>query len=614
MVERNYHYFGDRSRLGFINGSLKSPESSLPEYEAWLSKDQQVMSWILNLMERDLVEIFCYSESYLDLWNVVRDIYGNQNNSARIFQIHREIANLHQDGKPFLSLIGSLKSFLNELEIYRPPTVDAAILRKRTDDDRIFQLLASINPVFEDLRSHILMNTDLPSFKNICATIQREEVRWKVMPRSINPCPPNVHAYIIRSSSEEKSYKGKRPDLKCQHCHITDRNGQGAIRGGAINQEKDQTAALLSHFAGFLVAANSDTNQVSVANGKNAHVKGKGKIKLVSDTIDSDDLVTKEMIGEGFHLHGLNYVSPNSQGEKLPKLFPLPSIDYGHQSTQGLHPSQATLEHYDDRLDISSVSSREAIIESPEQVLSNTQGEPISSRRNPPRMRHPPTKLADYVAHKSGFTQKFGVDYKETFSPVAKMTMVRVLLSVAINNGWHLFQMDVKNALLHGDLEEEVFMKLPTGHPQSENPNLACQLHKSIYGLKQSPRAWHAKLSTGLEALCFKRSSADSSLYVLLGLVDKLVVLIYVDDLIITGNNTDSIAQLKTKLQHKFPIKDLGSLKYFLGIEMAASNKGLFLNQRKYILDSLQDAEMLHTKPVDIPLDSKLRFASIENP
>lgn len=88
-----------------------------------------------------------------------------------------------------------------------------------------------------------------------------------------------------------------------------------------------------------------------------------------------------------------------------------------------------------------------------------------------------------------GFTQKFVVDYKETFALVAKMTTVRVLLSVAINNGWSMSQMDVKNAFLHGDLEEEVFMKLPPGHSYSGNPNLVYKLHKSIYGLKQSPRA-----------------------------------------------------------------------------------------------------------------------------
>lgn len=190
------------------------------------------------------------------------------------------------------------------------------------------------------------------------------------------------------------------------------------------------------------------------------------------------------------------------------------------------------------------------------------------------------------------------------------MTTVRVLLSIAVDNGWSMSQMDVKNAFLHGDLEEEVFMKLPHGHPSSGNPNLDCKLHKSIYGLKQSPHAWHTKLSCALETLGFIRSSADSSLYVRLKNDDKLMVLIYVDDLIITGNNVVSVAQLKKNLKQQFPIKDLGSLKYFLGIEMASSSKGLFFNQRKYIMDLLQDAGMLSTKPVATPLDSKLKHVS----
>lgn len=87
------------------------------------------------------------------------------------------------------------------------------------------------------------------------------------------------------------------------------------------------------------------------------------------------------------------------------------------------------------------------------------------------------------------FTQQFSVDYKETFTLVAKMTTVRVLLSLAINNGWSLSQMDVQNAFLHGNLKEEVYMKIPPSYPLSGNPNLVCKLNKSIYGLKQSPCA-----------------------------------------------------------------------------------------------------------------------------
>lgn len=186
-----------------------------------------------------------------------------------------------------------------------------------------------------------------------------------------------------------------------------------------------------------------------------------------------------------------------------------------------------------------------------------------------------------------GFTQTLGVDYKETFAPVAKMNTARVLLSVAVNCGWSMSQMDVKNAFLHGDLEEEVYMKLPPGHPQSSDSSLACRLHKSIYGLKQSPRAWHAKLSVVLQEVGFLRSAADSSLFVRNVSNETVVVLVYVDDLIIAGNSNHAISQLKDTLQSRFPIKDLGHLNYFLGIEMAVSSKGLFLNQWKYSLDLL---------------------------
>jgi len=105
-----------------------------------------------------LAEISSYSESAHDLWNAIRDMYGNQNNAAWIFQIHHEIANLHQDNKPFVQLLGNLKSLWNELEIYRPHTCDVVILRRRTEEDKIFQLLASLSSNFEDLQSHILIN------------------------------------------------------------------------------------------------------------------------------------------------------------------------------------------------------------------------------------------------------------------------------------------------------------------------------------------------------------------------------------------------------------------------------------------------------------------------
>ena len=151
-------------------------------------------------------------------------------------------------------------------------------------------------------------------------------------------------------------------------------------------------------------------------------------------------------------------------------------------------------------------------------------------------------------------------------------------------------------------------MKLPPSHPQSNDPKLVCKLHKSIYGLKQSPRAWYAKLSTVLTELGFTRSNADHSLFLRIKTNERFVVLIYVDDLIVTDNNHAAIATLKSILHQRFAIKDLGVLKYFLGIKMATSHKGLFFNQHKYVLDLLREVDMLDCKPAKTPLDSKLQL------
>jgi Reverse transcriptase (RNA-dependent DNA polymerase) len=177
-----------------------------------------------------------------------------------------------------------------------------------------------------------------------------------------------------------------------------------------------------------------------------------------------------------------------------------------------------------------------------------------------------------------GFTQTYGIDYQETFILVIKMNTVRIILSIAVSRGSNLYQMNVKNIFLQETLEEQIYMTLPPGHRDKNNTNLACRLYKSIYGLKQSPHVRYAKLSTYLCSCEFKVSSADHSLFVKNNNLCIIVVLVYVDDIIITKNNQNQIKKIKVKLRSKFDIKDLGYLKYFLGIEIAYSQKDLFLS------------------------------------
>jgi hypothetical protein len=201
---------GGRSKLGYVNGHIKAPDPFSQNYEAWQCKDQLVMSWLLNSMENNIAEIFSYSESSMDLWEAVKEMYGNQNKAARVFQIKRDLANLQQDGKTYVQLLGILKGMWSELALYRPHIVDVTVLKKRDEEDKIFQLLSSLGPDYEDFRSRILMNSDLPSLANVYAIIQREEARRKIM----NPEPritlPETRVYAVtRQMKSNKSYKGK---------------------------------------------------------------------------------------------------------------------------------------------------------------------------------------------------------------------------------------------------------------------------------------------------------------------------------------------------------------------------------------------------------------------
>jgi hypothetical protein len=201
-----------------------------------------------------------------------------------------------------------------------------------------------------------------------------------------------------------------------------------------------------------------------------------------------------------------------------------------------------------------------------------------------------------------GNHQVEGIDYNETFAPVVKMVTVRLVLAIAAAKQWEIHQMDVHNAFLHGDLHEDVYMKLPPGFHTS-SPGLVCKLRKSLYGLKQAPRCWFAKLSAALLQFGFRQSCSDYSLFNLVTSDVQLVVLVYVDDLIVCGNNSAAILRFKTYLSNCFHMKDLGTLKYFLGVEVARNSSGIFLCQRKYALDIIQETGLLGAKPASTPLE-----------
>ena len=202
-----------------------------------------------------------------------------------------------------------------------------------------------------------------------------------------------------------------------------------------------------------------------------------------------------------------------------------------------------------------------------------------------------------------GYAQTYGIDFEETLSPVAKMATVRAVISMAVAKGWEFQQMDVKNVFLNGELQEEVYMENPEGYVHLEFLHYVCRLKKALYGLKQAPRAWTDRMSRFLQSIGFEISKADLSLYVKKTGCGLVIIVIYVDYLIVTRSNKDEIVHVKKVLGAEFDMKNLGELKYFLGIEMVQMPQVIWMLQRQYVLDMLKKYGMTACNHVAKPME-----------
>jgi hypothetical protein len=179
-----------------------------------------------------------------------------------------------------------------------------------------------------------------------------------------------------------------------------------------------------------------------------------------------------------------------------------------------------------------------------------------------------------------GFTQRPGVEYDETFSPVVKPATVCTVLALAASCTWPIQPLDVKNAFLHGTLSETVFYSQRTGFANPAKPDLVCRLNRSLYRLKQAPRAWYSRFTTYLTSLRFIEAKSDTSLIILRRSPDMVYLLLYVDDIILTASSSELLRRTIAALQWEFVVKDLGPLHHFLGIAVEHRPDGLSLHQR----------------------------------
>ncbi|GJQ97236.1 retrotransposon protein, putative, ty1-copia subclass [Tanacetum coccineum] len=206
-----------------------------------------------------------------------------------------------------------------------------------------------------------------------------------------------------------------------------------------------------------------------------------------------------------------------------------------------------------------------------------------------------------------GFTQTYGVDYEEIFSPVADIRAIRILIAIAAYYDYEIWQMDVKTAFLNGRLDEDIYMEQPEGYVNPKYPNRVCKLQRSIYGLKQASRQWNKRFDEEIKKFGFTQNRDEPCVYRKASGSNVVFLILYVDDILIMGNNIPRLKEVKDYLGKCFSMKDLGEAAYILGIKIYRdrSLRLIGLNQSAYIDKILKKFSMQNSKKGFIPMEVK---------
>jgi len=210
-----------------------------------------------------------------------------------------------------------------------------------------------------------------------------------------------------------------------------------------------------------------------------------------------------------------------------------------------------------------------------------------------------------------GHTQRKGIDYEDVFAPVARYETIRALLAMAVECEMHVHHMDVVSAYTQGNLEDETYMEQPKSIEKNSDENMVCKLLKPLYGLKQSGREWYKELDKYVTAQGMHRTEADPCVYVFGRDNNKVIMVIYVDDIVLASRNINKLDEVKSILKSRFEITDLGQVNNILGIEVTreGATGNIKISQRKYTEELIKKFNMQDSKSTSTPVESNTKIS-----
>ncbi|KAL5785970.1 hypothetical protein ACOSQ2_008362 [Xanthoceras sorbifolium] len=630
-----------KNKLGFVDGSINSPSKTAdPEnYASWSRCNDMVHSWIINTLSPEISDSVIYYTTANEVWEDLRERFS-QSNAPRIFEIQRDIAYLRQEQL-------SISAYYTKLKVQH-------------DQQKLMQFLMGLNDSYSGVRGQILLMNPLPSVRQAYSSVSQEEKQRLLTSTHAADDSGGTAAMAVRSNNSRKftPSAGPRrldrpygpPDFKSQ-----EKSPDFSGGGRRVDQDRKQTGfgrgrphcthcGELGHWIQTCYELHgypAGHPKAQFTGPKRFHNNNRPAANQVTEdsspVVSISEVQLKQLLslldnkteGSSSQAHavtkpGLSTITTRSwiidsgatdhissssklffratKNCSLPPVL-LPTAEPKSYSEAAAHPKWQ--EAMSSELQALQANGTWSLVPLP------AGKSPIGCKWVFKIKHRSDGSIERYKARlvAKGFTQLEGIDYQDTFSPTAKIISVRCLLALAASNGWSIHQLDVTNAFLHGDLSEEIYMSPPPGLRRQGEDNLVCRLHKSLYGLKQASRQWFAKFSEAICSAGYVQSRADYSLFTRKQGKSFTALLIYVDDILITGNDPNSIAATKEFLHSNFRIKELGNLKYFLGIEVSTSKNGIFIFQRKYALEIITDAGLLGAAPIDTPMEKGLKLS-----